>query len=43
MDFVSDLDEIERMTEIEETSRETRAAPANFLQKVDRVLFEGKY
>jgi amino acid permease len=43
MDFVSDLDEIERMTEDEKISRKTREEPANFLQKVDRVLFEGKY
>lgn len=43
MDFVSDLHEIERMTDDEKTMRETREAPANFMQRVDRVLFEGKY
>jgi hypothetical protein len=43
MDFVSDLEEIEQMTEYEKTSREAREGPANLLQKVDRALFEGKF
>ena len=41
MDFVSDLEELEQLTENERVERETRAKPANFLQKADRVLFEG--
>lgn len=43
MDFISDLDEIEQMTEDERTSIETRGAPTSLLQKADRVLFEGKF
>lgn len=43
MDFVSDLDDIDQMTEAERVDRENRTAPVTFIEKVDRALFEGKY
>jgi hypothetical protein len=43
MDFVSDLEEIEELTERERIERENRSEPVGIFEKADRVLFEGGF